>query len=364
MTLNPVCDNVETKQGVPLTVTGVAQVKIMKDKQFLGIAAEQFLGKKEDEITDTILQTLEGHLRAILGTLTVEEVYKDRDQFANLVREIASPDVGRMGIEILSFTIKDVYDNVDYLSSLGKTQTAAVKRDAEIGVAQANRDAGIREAECEKSAMDIKYSTDTKIEDNSRAFKLQKANFDKEVNSAKAEAQLAYELQAAKIQQKIRNEEIQIQVVERRKQIEIEEQEIMRKEKELTATVRLPAEAEAYKVQTVAEGNRTKMVESARADGEKIRLIGAAEARAVEAVGRAEAERMRMKASAYKQYGDAAILALVLESLPQIAAEVSAPLAKTDEIVLIGGNNNTTNEINKLVGTLPPAVQATTTQPT
>merc|ERR1719147_219352 len=360
MTLNPVCDNVETKQGVPLTVTGVAQVKIMKDKQFLGIAAEQFLGKREEEITDTILQTLEGHLRAILGTLTVEEVYKDRDQFANHVREIAAPDVGRMGIEILSFTIKDVYDNVDYLASLGKTQTAVVKRDAEIGVAQANRDAGIREAECEKSAMDIKYSTDTKIEDNSRGFKMQKANFDTEVNTAKAEAQMAYELQAAKIQQRIRNEEIQIQVVERRKQIEIEEQEIKRKEKELISTVRLPAEAEAYKVQTVAEGNRTKTVEAARADGEKIRLIGGAEAKAVEAVGRAEAESMRMKASAYKQYGDAAILALVLEALPQIAAEVSAPLAKTDQIVLVGGGNNTTNEVNKLMATLPPSIQALT----
>merc|ERR1711915_825336 len=283
MTLNPVCDNVETKQGVPLTVTGVAQVKIMKNPELLGVAAEQFLGKKEDEITDTILQTLEGHLRAILGTLTVEEVYKDRDQFANLVREIAAPDVGRMGIEILSFTIKDVYDNVDYLASLGKTQTAAVKRDAEIGVAQANRDAGIREAECEKSAMDIKYSTDTKIEDNSRAFKMQKAGFDTEVNTAKAEAQMAYELQAAKIQQRIKNEEIQIQV---------EEQEIKRKEKELISTVRLPAEAEAYKVQTVAEGMRTKTVEAARADGEKIRLVGGAEAKAVEAVGRAEAESM------------------------------------------------------------------------
>merc|ERR1712024_425779 len=360
MTLNPVCESVETAQGVPLTVTGVAQVKIMKNADLLEIAAEQFLGKKEDEITETILQTLEGHLRAILGTLTVEEVYKDRDQFANLVREIAKPDVGKMGIEILSFTIKDVYDNVDYLASLGKSQTAAVKRDAEIGVAQANRDAGIREAECEKSAMDIKYSTDTKIEDNSRAFKLQKANFDKEVNSAKAEAQLAYELQAAKIQQKIRNEGIQIQVVERRKQIEIEEQEIKRKEKELTATVKLPSEAEAFKVQTVAEGNRTRVVESAKADGEKIRLIGGAEARAVEAVGRAEAESMRLKASAYKQYGDAAVMSLVLEALPSIAAEVAAPLAKTDEIVLIGGGNNTTNEINKLVGTLPPAIQALT----
>merc|ERR1719378_87506 len=360
MTLNPVCDNVETKQGVPLTVTGVAQVKIMKNPELLGVAAEQFLGKKEDEITDTILQTLEGHLRPILGTLTVEEVYQSRDQFANLVREIATPDVGKMGIEILSFTIKDVYDNVDYLSSLGKTQTAAVKRDAEIGVAQANRDAGIREAECEKSAMDIKYSTDTKIEDNSRAFKLQKANFDKEVNSAKAEAQLAYELQAAKIQQKIRNEEIQIQVVERRKQIEIEEQEIRRKEKELMSTVKLPAEAEAYKVQTIAEGKRTQTVEAARAEAERVRLTGAAEARAIEAVGRAEAESMRMKASAYKQYGDAAVMSLVLEALPSIAAEVAAPLSKTDEIVLIGGNNNTTNEVNKLVGTLPPAIQALT----
>merc|ERR1719346_474434 len=281
MTLNPVCENVETAQGVPLTVTGVAQVKIMKNPELLHTASEQFLGKKEHEIKSTVLQTLEGHLRAILGTLTVEEVYKDRDQFASLVREVAAPDVGRMGIEVLSFTIKDVYDNVTYLASLGKAQAA--------------RDAGIREAECEKSAMDIKYNTDTKIEDNSRAFKLQKANFDREVNTAKAEAQLAYELQAAKIQQKIRNEEIQIQVVERRKQIEIEEQEIKRKEKELTATVRLPAEAEAYKVQTVAEGNRTKVVESAKADGEKIRLIGGAEARAVEAVGRAEAESMRMR---------------------------------------------------------------------
>merc|ERR1711963_194073 len=164
MTLNPVCENVETAQGVPLTVTGVAQVKIMKNPE--------------------LLHTAEGHLRAILGTLTVEEVYKDRDQFASLVREVASPDVGRMGIEILSFIIKDVYDTVTYLASLGKAQTAAVKRDAEIGVAQANRDAGIREAECEKAAMDVKYNTDTKIEDNSRGFKLQKANFDSEVNTA------------------------------------------------------------------------------------------------------------------------------------------------------------------------------------
>merc|ERR1719153_940585 len=360
MTLNPVCENVETAQGVPLTVTGVAQVKIMKNPELLDTALEQFLGKSARQIEDTILQTLEGHLRAILGTLTVEEVYQDRDRFAQLVREVASPDVGKMGIEILSFTIKDVYDRVEYLASLGKAQTAAVKRDADIGVAEANRDAGIKVAEAEKTHMDAKFEADTKIANSEREYKLQKAAFDQEVNTAKADAELAYELQAAKEKQQIRNEEIQIEIVERRKQISIEEQEILRKEKELTSTVRLPAEAESYRVETLAQGQRTQTVEVARAAAEKIKAIGGAEATAIESVGKAEAERMRMKASAYKQYGDAAMMSLVLDALPKVAAEVSAPLAKTDQIVLIGGGNNTTHEITKLISQLPPAVQAVT----
>lgn len=360
ITLNPRCENVETSLGVQVTVTGVAQVKVMKEEKVLKIASEQFLGMTPEDIRGTILMTLEGHLRAILATLTVEEVYQDRDQFAQLVREVAGMDVGRMGIEILSFTIKDVYDRVDYLSSLGKSQTAAVKRDADIGVAQANRDAGIREAENEKTAMDVKYTTDTKIEDNARMYKLQKAQFDREINTAKAEAQLAYELQAAKTRQKIRNEEIAIEVVERRKQIEVEEQEIKRKEKELTATVRLPAEAESYRVETIAQGKRTQTVEAARADAERIKRLGEAEAYSVEAVGKAEAESMKLKAQAYKQYGEAAIMSMVLDSLPQIAAEVAAPLAKTEEIVMVGGGGTMSNAITKMCGELPPAVQALT----
>ncbi|XP_013143579.1 PREDICTED: flotillin-2 [Papilio polytes] len=359
MTLNPMCEYVETAQGVPLTVTGVAQCKIMNEDELLTTACEQFLGKSVKEIKMTVLHTLEGHLRAILGTLTVEEVYRDRDQFAGLVREVAAPDVGRMGIEILSFTIKDVYDDVQYLASLGKAQTAAVKRDANIGVAQANRDAGIREAECEKSAMDVKYSTDTKIEDNNRLFKLQKAQFDQEINTAKAESALAYELQAAKIKQRIRNEEIQIEVVERRKQIEVEQQEILRREEELVSTVRLPAEAEAYRLQTIAEGKRTQTVEAAKADAERIKVLGLAEATAIGDVGKADAERMLAKAKVYKQYGDAAIMALVLEALPKIAAEVSAPLAKTDEIVLVG-DNGATGEVARIAGGIPPALKTLT----
>merc|ERR1711862_879144 len=217
---------------------------------------------------------------------------------------------------------------------------ATVIKDADIGVANSNRDAGIKEAECLKAAMDAKFETDTKIEDDTRAYKLQVAEFEKEVNTAKAQAQLAYQLEAAKLNQKIKSEEIKIDVVVRKKEIEIEEQEILRKEKELKGTVKLPAEAEAFKVQQVAQGKRTQTVAAAKAEAERVRLIGAAE----------------VQAKAYQQYGDAAVMALVVESLPKIAAEVAAPLARTEEIVMLGGSDKTTAEVTKLLGQLPASV--------
>ncbi|XP_073653896.1 flotillin-2 isoform X2 [Tursiops truncatus] len=414
MTILCRCENIETSEGVPLFVTGVAQdfprdydvaaplrgrrdgrggsfncdgcrpagprrtepvlrtpvsltpprslqVKIMTEKELLAVACEQFLGKSVQDIKNVVLQTLEGHLRSILGTLTVEQIYQDRDQFAKLVREVAAPDVGRMGIEILSFTIKDVYDKVDYLSSLGKTQTAVVQRDADIGVAEAERDAGIREAECKKEMLDVKFMADTKIADSKRAFELQKSAFSEEVNVKTAEAQLAYELQGAREQQKIRQEEIEIEVVQRKKQIAVEAQEILRTDKELIATVRCPAEAEAHRIQQIAEGEKVKQVLLAQAEAEKIRRIGEAEAAVIEAMGKAEAERMKLKAEAYQKYGDAAKMALVLEALPRIAAKISAPLTKVDEIVVLSGDNSkVTSEVNRLLAELPASVHALT----
>ena len=364
MTLTPKCERVETALGVAVTVTGVAQVKVIKEDELLKTACEQFLGKSPRDIEAILLQTLEGHLRAILGTLTVEEIYKDRDTFAKMVREVASPDIGRMGIEILSFTIKDINDQMKYLDSLGKTQTASVKKEADIGVAEANRDAGIKEAECERGHADKRYLADTAIADSSREYQMKKAEFDQEVNARKAEAELAYELQAAKERQGIRQQEIEIEVIERRKLIEVEDREIERREKELNATVKAPAEAESYKVQTLAEAAKTKKVFAAQADAERIKMVGAAEAAAIEAIGKAEAERMRQKAAAYKQYGDAALMSLILEAMPKIAAEIAAPLGKTQEIVIInednGGSGGVGSEVTKLIGTLPPAVQALT----
>ncbi|XP_053851134.1 flotillin-2 isoform X2 [Vidua macroura] len=355
------CENVETSEGVPLYVTGVAQVKIMTEKELLAVACEQFLGKSVQDVKNVVLQTLEGHLRSILGTLTVEQIYQDRDQFAKLVREVAAPDVGRMGIEILSFTIKDVYDKVDYLSSLGKTQIAAVQRDADIGVAEAERDAGIREAQCKKEMLDVKFMADTKIADSKRSFELQKAAFTEEVNMKTAEAQLAYELQSAREQQKIRQEEIEIEVVERKKQIEVEEKEVVRMEKELMATVKQPAEAEAYRIQQIAEGEKVKQILLAQAEAEKIRKIGEAEAFVIEAVGMAEAEGLKLKAEALQKYGEAAQLSLVLDALPEIAAKVSAPLSKVDEIVILNGEKGSTmSDVNRLLAEIPTSVRAIT----
>ncbi|XP_031985419.1 flotillin-2 isoform X5 [Corvus kubaryi] len=337
------------------------QVKIMTEKELLAVACEQFLGKNVQDVKNVVLQTLEGHLRSILGTLTVEQIYQDRDQFAKLVREVAAPDVGRMGIEILSFTIKDVYDKVDYLSSLGKTQIAAVQRDADIGVAEAERDAGIREAECKREMLDVKFMADTKIADSKRAFELQKAAFTEEVNIKTAEAQLAYELQSAREQQKIRQEEIEIEVVERKKQIEVEQKEVVRMEKELMATVKQPAEAEAYRIQQIAEGEKVKQILLAQAEAEKIRKIGEAEAFVIEAVGMAEAEGLKLKAQALQKYGEAAQLALVLDALPEIAAQVSAPLSKVNEIVILSGEKGSTmSDVNRLLAEVPASVRAIT----
>jgi len=362
MTLNPKCESVETAKGVAVTVTGVAQVKIIKDKELLKTACEQFLGKEPDEISSILLQTIEGHLRAILGTLTVEEIYKDRDTFATMVREVASPDVGRMGIEILSFTIKDINDKVMYLDSLGKTQTANVVKEAEIGVEVADQEATIREAECKREHEVLKAKAETVIKGSKSEYEKIKAEYDQEVNAKKAEAQLAYELQANKENQAIRSAQIQIEVIERQKMIEVEEREIERCDKELQATIKLPAEAESYRLQTIAEADKTKKVFAAQAEAEKIRMIGTAEAAAIEAIGKAEAERMRQKAAAYKQYGDAALMSLILEAMPKIAAEIAAPLGKTQEIVIINEDQTSgvSKEVTKLIGTLPPTVQALT----
>lgn len=378
MTLHVKTENVYTGEGVAVSVDGVAQVKVARSEEAIRTAAQQFLGKTEVEVMDVPLQTLEGHQRAILGTMTMEDIYQDREKFASQVRTVASPDLAGMGLEIVSFTIRDIKDPGGYLDALGVRRTAEVRRDATIGQAEAERDAGIRSAEAKREQEAATFEAETRIAESERGYNVQKAAYDQEVNARRAEAELADELQRAKTQQEIRREEVEIDVVERAKQIELQEQEIQRRERELEATVRKPAEAERYRIETLAEGERNAVVAQATADAEAtrrqgeaqaevIRLTGQAEAEAIEAKGAAEASAMQLKAEAWKQYGEAAVIQQVLETLPAVAEAVAQPLARTDRIVMFGGGDGggtgaskLTRDITRTVAQVPEVIESLT----
>ena len=391
MTLVVETAKVYTKEGVALSVDGVAQVKVARTEEAIRTAAQQFLGKRPADIANIALQTMEGHQRAMLGTMTVEEIYRERDIFAKQVREVASTDMARMGMEIVSFTIRDIRDDQGYLDALGVRRTAEVKRDAAIGEAEADRDSGIRAAQAEQKRQAVRYQADTEIAESERDYSLEKAAYDKQVNARKAETELAYQLQAAKTKQQIRQEELQIDVVERQKQIEVQEQEIIRRERELDASVRRPVEAERDRLETLAEGNKRRVrVEAegeryrletiaagnkgrimAEAEGEAgaIKMRGQAEAEAIRARGLAEAEAMMRKADAWKEYGQAALIQQLLESLPEVASAVAQPLAKTERIVVIStggsesdgtGASKITRDVANTIAQIPVLVESLT----
>ena len=389
MTLAVETAKVYTKEGVAVTVDGVAQVKVARSEEAIRTAAQQFIGKPQREIAEVALQTLEGAQRAILGTMTVEQIYQDRESFAQSVSEVAEPHMANMGLEIVSFTIRDIRDDQGYLDALGRKRTAEVTRDAEIGEAEAQRDAAIKRAEAQRDARIVeaqanrdqesaRYDADTRIAESERDFKVEQARYQQETNARQAEAELAYALQEATTRQEIRQQEVQIEVVERTKQIEIEQQEILRRERELEAGVKRPAEAERFRLETIAAGEKAQVVAQAEAQAESltlngngeadaIRARGAAQADAIRAQGLAEAEAMRMKADAWKEYGQAAMIDTLLESLPEVAASVAQPLAKTDRIVMISGGENgsmgaskLTNDVTRVVSQLPDLVESLT----
>jgi len=367
MTLTPSTNRVYTKEGVAVSVDGVAQVKVKGDSILQ--AAQQFLGKRLTEIEEVALQTLEGNQRAILGTMTVEEIYQDREGFATRVLEVGSADMDNMGLEIVSYTIRDIQDEQGYLEALGVPRTAEVKRDAAIAQAEADRDAAIRSAHADQEAQAARYSADTSIAESERDFAIQKAAYDEQTNARRAAAELAYPLQEAKTKQDIREEEIQIDVIERQKQIEVQQQEVLRREQELDATVRRPAAAERFQLETVAEGNKARVVAEAEAEAEAIRVTGQAEADAIRAKGLAEAEAMHRKADAWKEYGQAALIEQLFQTLPQVAEAVAQPLAKAGRIVMISGGNDEssgigasriTRDVTNIIAQLPEVIEALT----
>ncbi|VEN34406.1 unnamed protein product, partial [Callosobruchus maculatus] len=342
-------------------------VKIQgQNAEMLLNACEQFLGKKESEIQHIALVTLEGHQRAIMGSMTVEEIYKDRKKFSKQVFEVASSDLVNMGITVVSYTLKDIRDEEGYLKSLGMARTAEVKRDARIGEAEARADAQIKEALAEEQRMASVFVNDAEIAKARRDFELKKAAYDAEVQARNAEAEMAYELQAAKTRQRIKEEQMQIKVVERTQQIQVQEQEIARKERELEATIRRPAEAEKFRLEKIAEANHKRVLLEAEAEAEAVRLKGEAEAFAIQAKATAEAEQMAKKAEAWKEYKEAAMVDMFLDVIPKIAAEVAAPLSQAKKITMVSSGNGEvgaaklTGEVLDIVNRVPLLVKSMT----
>lgn len=399
-----------TKQGVPIKVDGIAQIKVKGDEVSIRTAAEQFLNKSREEIKQIAYQTVAGHLRAILGTLTVEEVYAAHEAFAQRVAEVSAGDLSNMGLEVVSFTIRAISDSRGYLEAIGKTRIAQVKRDAEIGEAEANRDATIRSAQASQEAATAKFLADTKAAEAQRDYNLKVQEYAAAVNQRKAESDLAYDLQRYTTAQKVKEQEVLVQIVEKDKQAQLEDKEIARRERELIATVQRPAEAERTRIQTVAEAEQFRLKTTAlgqaeaakttgfaqaevvqktgeaEAEANKVRGLaeaevvkarqlaeaagieakGLAEAEAVRAKGLAEAEAMAKRAQAFKAYNEAAVAQMLIERLPEIAQSIASPLSKVDKIVMINsggegiGASKITGEVTNIMSQVPPVLEAMT----
>jgi flotillin len=389
LTIDVQTPEVYTSKGVPVRVDGVAQIKVKGDDVSISTAAEQFLSKSNDDIKNIAMQTLEGHLRAILGTMTVEEIYQNRDAFASKVQEVAAGDMANMGLTIVSFTIRDIRDSQGYLEALGKPRIAQVKRDAQIAQAEADRDATIRSAQANQAGQEAKFAADTRVAEAQRDYQSNVQQYQAAVNQKKAEADLAYDLQKFKTGQLVKAEEVQVQIVEKQKQIDLQQQEILRKQRELEANVQKPADAERYKVETLANARKfqleteasgaasaTKATGFASADVVKAtglaeadanRARGLAEAAVIEAQGKATAEAMRVKAESFKQYNEAAVIEMIMRVLPDVAGKISEPLAKTEKIVIInsgngpgGGASKLTGDITTIISQLPPVIESLT----
>ena len=378
---------VYTEQGVPVMADGTAIIKIGGSISEIATAAEQFLGKSKEDREIEAKEVLEGHLRSILGSMTVEEIYKNRDKFSQEVQRVASQDLAKMGLIIVSFTIKDVRDKNGYLDSLGKPRIAQVKRDADIATAEAEKETRIKRAEASKDAQRAEIERATEIAEAEKDNQLKVAEYRREQDIAKARADQAYELETARSKQEVTEQEMQIQIIERQKQIELEEKEILRREKQYDSEVKKKADADRYAIEQNAAASKSREIAEAdaekyriearaKADAEKVRLDGLAKADSQRAQGESEADVIRLKglaeaeakrkiAEAFELYGQAAVLDMVVRMLPEYAKQIASPLSNIDKITVVdtgggegGGANKVTSYATNLMSTLQETLKA------
>jgi flotillin len=366
-----------TTQGVAVNVEAVTQIKVRSDEESVKTAAEQFLSKRQEERENLIRLVMEGHLRGIVGQLTVEELVKDPENVGSKMLKTVTPDMEKMGLEVISFTIKDVRDKNDYITNMGRPQIAQIKKQADIAAALAQRDTQIQQANASREAAVAKSAADqerVKAEAESLALQaesqrnlaLKKAAFDAEVKKQQATADKTYDIQANLMQQQVVTESVKVTEAEKNAQIKVQQSEIQRRELELQATIQKPAEAERRRVETVAEAERQRMILEAQgqadaakergigdaeankargmAEAEVIRAKGLAEAEVIRAKGEAEADAMKVKAAAFHEYNQAAVLDKLLTGMPEMVRAIAEPLSKVDKVTIVStGSSNGTN---------------------
>lgn len=365
---------VYTSEGVPVLTDGVAVIKVGSSVEDVATAAEQFLGKPDEALRAEAREVLEGHLRAILGTLTVEEVYRNRDKFAQEVQSVAARDLKKMGLQIVSFTIKDVRDKNGYLDALGRPRIAAVKRDADIAEAEAIRDARVKKAVADEEGQKAELIRDTNVAEATKEKELKVAAFKQEQDTAKAAADLAYAVQEATSQKAVVEEQMQVELIRKEREVDLEKLEIDRRERQYDSEVKKKADAERYAVEQAAEAEKLRAVRraearqfeieaEAKARAEGTRAEGLAEAEVIRQRGLAEAEAKEKLADAFEKYGEAAVLDLLAKMMPELAREVAKPLASIDKLTVVDtgsgqGAGRVTDTVANLMATTPELVKS------
>jgi len=369
-----------TSQGVAVAVEAVSQIKVKSDPLSIRTAAEQFLTKPPEEREALLRLVMEGHLRGIVGLLKVEEIVKEPEIVAGRVRDSVSDDLTKMGLEVVSFTIKKVIDENDYINNMGRPDIARVKREADIAQAEAERDTAIRRAMAMREAAVAQAAADqerviaqtasqTKQAEATRDLEVKRAEYEASVRTQTALAEKAYDISANQAQQKVIAEQVRIDQVQRQEQIKVQQLEVQRKELELEATVSKQAEAERRRIEVLAEAQRQKLSIEAAGQAEAIRLQGTAEAEIVRAKGQAEADAMHQRAAAYQEYSQAAVLDKFITGMPEVVRALAQSLASVDKITVVStgdgrspGVSQLTGEVAKMVAQVPELFETLTGQ--
>jgi flotillin len=326
-------ENSPNKDGVPVNVDATANMKISSDPQILSSAVERLLSKDETELKELSKPTLEGLLRQIVGTLSIEDTIQDREALSKAVLNVAQEEMKKLGFQIDNFTIQKVWDDQGYIDALGRKRTAEVKRDAEIGEAEAKREATIRSSAARKEGEQKRLANEAEVAQAQRDLEIKQAEFKKATDTAKAEADLAMEMRRTQIESELTQRRVQVEQSEVTARIQVAEQKQQLTEKELVASVIRPAEAQREASIITAEGNAKANIRKAQADAEATEARAKAEKIRIAAEGEGRAQAQEAEARAVQARGEADAAARKAALLAEAEGKLRSGLADAEALL-------------------------------